>query len=277
MADQLDPGVLELCSGRDEHLLLRVHLPHWDELIHVVERARHIASLDLDLDLDEPARHLSDDPTIGPMLRARPGLRVPGTWDPFETGVRAIIGQQVTIAAANTITGRLVERVGDPVPGLRELRLTHTFPPAQVLAEADLTGLGLPVARAGAIRAFARAVADDAIQLDRSASLERLIASVTAIDGLGPWTAHYLALRLGERDAYPATDLGLRRALNGNELTDRWRPWRALAATHLWTANGGGGAPCRVRVALLCPNTGATRSRSRKSASGSGRSRRFGT
>ena len=141
--------------------------------------------------------------TIGPLLRARPGLRVPGTWDPFETGVRAIIGQQASVAAANTITGRLVERLGIPVPGLRQLGLTHTFPAPNTLATADLTGLGLTRARSDAVRAFARAVAADAIRLDRSVSLDRLIASITAIDGLGPWTAHYLALRLGERDACP--------------------------------------------------------------------------
>ena len=236
-----DPGVLELLPGGDDHLLLRAHLPHWRELIHIVERARRLASLDLDP--DEPTRHLGDDPIIGPLLRARPGLRAPGTWDPFETGVRAIIGQQVTIAAANTIADRLVQRLGQPVAGLAELGLTHTFPPPETLATADLSGLGIPRSREEAIRTFAWAVAEDAIRLDRSVSLEQLVASITTIDGLGPWTAHYLALRLGERDAYPTTDLGLQRALGRrvprsvkalDELAERWRPWRALAATHLW-------------------------------------------
>jgi AraC family transcriptional regulator, regulatory protein of adaptative response / DNA-3-methyladenine glycosylase II len=239
-----DPGVLELAPGGDDHLVLVAHLPHWEELIHVVDRARRIASLDLDL--DEPAEHLARDPTIGPLLRARPGLRPPGTWDPFETGVRAIIGQQVTIAAANTITGRLVERLGSPVPGLQALGLTHVFPSPETLAAADLGGLGLTRARQTAVRSFARAVAEDAVRLDRSVSLDTLIASITALDGLGSWTAHYLALRLGEPDACPITDLGLRRALNRfaaetaaamDALAERWRPWRALAATHLWLAD----------------------------------------
>lgn len=239
------PGVLELFRGGDDHLVLLAHLPHWEELIHIVQRARRIASLDLDL--DEPSSHLAADSIIGPLLRTRPGLRVPGTWDPYETGVRAIVGQQVSVAAANTVTGRLVEQLGNRVPGLGQLGLTHTFPSPDTLASADLAGLGLTRARAEAIRSFARAVAEDAVRLDRSINLEGLVASLTAIDGLGPWTAHYLALRLGERDACPTTDLGLQRVLarylrqsaaTFGELAERWRPWRALAATHLWLADG---------------------------------------
>jgi AraC family transcriptional regulator of adaptative response / DNA-3-methyladenine glycosylase II len=240
-----DPGVLELLPGGDDHLELRAHLPHWEELIHVVGRARRIANLDFDL--DEPAAQLGRDATIGPLLAARPGLRAPGTWDPFETGVRAIIGQQVTVAAANTIAGRLVARHGSPVPGLLSLGLSHTFPAAAMLATADLSGLGLMPARAAAVRTFARAVTDDRVRLDRSVSLDRLVASLTALDGLGAWTAHYLALRLGEPDACPITDLGVRRALTRHgpqpaaapsEVAEAWRPWRALATTHLWLADG---------------------------------------
>lgn len=238
------PGVLELSPGAGDQLVLRAHLPRWEELLHVIQRARRIASLDFDL--DEPASRLAEDPAIGPLLRARPGLRPPGTWDPFETGVRAIIGQQVTIAGANTLAGRLVERLGTPVPGLELLGLTHTFPSAATLASADLSGLGLTPARAEGIRLFARAVANDAVRLDRSVGLDQLIASITALDGLGPWTALYIALRLGEPDACPTTDLALQRALSHHaaterielaELAERWRPWRALAATHLWMAD----------------------------------------
>ncbi len=251
-----DPGVLELSPGGDDQLVLRAHLPHWQELVHVVQRARRIASLDFDL--DEPVSHLAHDATIGPLLRARPGLRPPGTWDPFETGVRAIIGQQVTLAGANTIAGRLVELLGTPVPGLEPLGLTHTFPSATTLAGADLTGLGLTPARAEGIRLFAGAVAEDAVRLDRSISLDQLIASITALDGLGTWTALYIALRLGEPDACPTTDLALRRALPRHapqiaaglgELAENWRPWRALAATHLWVADDPQQAPVARRSA----------------------------
>jgi AraC family transcriptional regulator, regulatory protein of adaptative response / DNA-3-methyladenine glycosylase II len=239
-----DPGVLELLPGAEDHLLLRAHLPRWRELIHIVQRARWIASLDLDL--DEASAQLGDDPIVGPLIRARPGIRTPGSWDAFEIGVRAIIGQQVTIAAANTIAGRLVARLGTPVAGLGQFGLTHTFPAAETVARANLSSLGLTRARAKAVSSFAEAVAAGELRLDRSLSLERLVASITAIEGLGPWTAHYLALRIGERDACPEGDLGLQRAFSLQfqtgerleELAERWRPWRALAVTHLWLADG---------------------------------------
>ncbi|MGH8775767.1 MAG: bifunctional transcriptional activator/DNA repair enzyme AdaA [Jiangellaceae bacterium] len=234
------PGVLELAAGADDHLVLRAHLPHWGTLMHVVDRARRIASLDTDL--DEPVRQLGRDPIMRPLVAAQPGLRVPGTWDAFETGVRAIIGQHVTRTAARAVIGRLVERHGTPVGGLRQLGLSQTFPRPQVLADADLSSLGLTGSKAAAVRAFAGAVAGGAIRLDGSISLDRLIASISALDGLGSWTAHYLALRLGEPDACPLSDLDFQRGLPGHDrvtraaVVDRWRPWRALAVTHLWTA-----------------------------------------
>jgi len=231
------PGVLELGPGGDDHLLLRAHLPHWEELIHIVEGGRRIAALDVDL--AEATEALAGDAIVGPLVRARPGLRVPGTWDPFETGVRAIVGQHVSLAAAGTLAARIVARFGTEVEGLRQIGLTHTFPAPETLAGADLDGIGLPRARAEAVRAFARAVAGDAIRLDGSVGLDRLVESITAIGGLGDWTAHYIALRLGERDAFPANDLVLRRALEGpagRAVSERWRPWRALAAVHLWAA-----------------------------------------
>jgi AraC family transcriptional regulator, regulatory protein of adaptative response / DNA-3-methyladenine glycosylase II len=127
------------------------------------------------------------------------------------------------------------------VPGLDP----HVFPSPEVVAGGDLAGIGLTTARAGAIRAFAAAVAGDAVRLDRSVALDRLVASIATLPGLGDWTAHYIALRMGEPDAFPATDLGLRRALQRlaprsvvplPELAERWRPWRALSAAHLWMA-----------------------------------------
>jgi AraC family transcriptional regulator of adaptative response / DNA-3-methyladenine glycosylase II len=233
-----DPGVIELLPGGPGHLLLRAHLPHWEQLIHLVQRARRIPGLDFDL--DEPLAQLSPDPLVGPAIAAYPGRRPPGTWDPFETGVRAIIGQQVSVPAATTLSGRLVARLGTAVPGLGPMGLTHTFPTADILATADLAGLGLTKARQAAIQAFAQGVVTGDVRLDRSASLEELVASITAIPGLGAWTAHYIALRLGEPDAFPATDAGIRAALEGaGAHTDRppgsrWQPWRAVAATYLW-------------------------------------------
>jgi AraC family transcriptional regulator, regulatory protein of adaptative response / DNA-3-methyladenine glycosylase II len=235
------PGALELSSGGPDHLRLVAHLPRWGGLIHVVQRARAI--FNLDWDPDAASQRFDADPILGTLVRARPGLRPPGAWDPFETGVRAIIGQQVSVAGASTIAGRLVARHGSPVAGLRPFGLTHTFPSPSTLGVADLAGLGMTVGRAEAVRAFARAVDDGTLRLDGGSELDRLVDAVTAIPGLGPWTAHYLALRMGEPDAFPSTDLGLRRALSNGSLVgprevdaagQRWRPWRAQAAIHLW-------------------------------------------
>jgi len=201
----------------------------------------------LDFDLDGAHEVLGRDPVLTGRIAALPGLRVPGAWDPFEVGVRAIVGQQVTVAGAGTIIARVVARHGTPVSGLRQFGLTHVFPAAEVLAEADLAGTGLTGTRMAAIRHFARAVVDGSIRLDRSRSLDDQLASMVAVPGLGPWTAHYLALRVGETDAFPSTDLGLRRSLEAlsgtvmtprsvGEIAERWRPWRAHAAIHLWLA-----------------------------------------
>lgn len=196
--------------------------------------------LGLDADHAAAVSALRRDPVVGPRVRARPGLRVPGTWDPYETGVRAIVGQQVSVAGASTVTARIVARHGRPLAqpdgggGL-----THAFPPAPVLADADLDGIGLTGARIVAIRGWAAAVADGAVRFDRVEPLDAFVDSVVAIRGLGPWTAHYLALRTGYADAFPVADLGLQRAagLDGKALAvvaERWRPFRALAAVHLW-------------------------------------------
>jgi AraC family transcriptional regulator of adaptative response / DNA-3-methyladenine glycosylase II len=238
-----DPGALELSRGGPDHLVLRAHLPHWEGLIHLVQRARRIFNLDADVEV--MTRHLEDDPIIGSLVHAQPGVRPPGAWDSFETGVRAIVGQQVSVAGASTIIARIVARHGVTVPGLGALGLSHVFPSPSTLSKADLSGLGLSSSRAAAVSAFAQAVAGEVVHLDRGISLDELVDSVTAIPGLGPWTAQYLALRLGEPDAFPATDLGIRRCLEDamgrpveprqvDELAERWRPWRAQAATLLW-------------------------------------------
>ncbi len=235
------PRVLELARGQDG-LLLRVNVLDSDELAH---RARGIFNLDAD---PHAVRHLASDPLIGPLVRERPGLRPPGTWDGYETGVRAIVGQQISVAAASTITGRIAARYGVAVPAWQNLGLTHLFPASHVLAAADLTGLGMQASKARAIGTFARAVAAGDVVLDGSLPLAELVASIIALPGLGDWTAQYLALRLGYADAFPATDLGLRRAIAARagepvraarpERHARdWRPHRALAAIHLWLAD----------------------------------------
>lgn len=242
-----DPGVLEIFPGGHDHLRLQAHLPHWSGLIHVVQQARRI--FNLDAELTAATHHLTHDPILAPLLRKRPGLRVPGTWDPYEIGVRAIIGQQVSVTGASTLAGRVVERVGTPVPGLEPMGLTRLFPTPSTLATADLDGLGLPTTRVEAIKSFARAVADGDLPLDRSVELDEMEAALVEVPGIGPWTAQYLAMRMGEPDAFPATDLGLRRAAaglgtNGSSngeipktvapLAEQWRPHRSHAAIHLW-------------------------------------------
>ena len=194
---------------------------------------------------------LSTDKLLAPMVRKFPGMRVPGAWEPFETAVRAVIGQQISVAGARTVAGRIAQLFGDAlvVPLGDVVRL---FPTPQQLAEAPVEEAGMPRARAEAIRGLARALVADERVLDSSASLDETVEILCALRGFGPWTAHYVAMRaLGQPDAFPIGDLGLRKAASGNgtllpaaTLTARaevWRPWRAYAAVHLWTSLGAGG------------------------------------
>jgi AraC family transcriptional regulator of adaptative response / DNA-3-methyladenine glycosylase II len=224
------------------HLLLCVDGPGTATLFETVARVRRL--FDLDADPRHVVAHLQRDPTLARRVRRAPGVRLPGTWDPFELGVRAILGQQVSVSAATTMAGRLVARFGTPV-ATDDPDLTHVFPPAAALRSAPVERIGLPRARAAAIRALAAAIDDGTVLLDGSQSLDPVIDGRCALPGIGPWTANYVAMRgLGEPDAFPAGDLGLRRALaNGNGLpspaallarAERWRPWRGYAAMHLW-------------------------------------------
>ena len=239
-----NPGVIEVMAGDDDHLIMKAHLPNWGGLIHIAQRTRSIFGLDSGL--EEAQRHLGEDPTIGPLIARKPGIRVPGVWDPFEIGVRAIIGQGITVTGATTITGNLVERHGTHVPGLASMGLTHVFPTPSALAGADLTGLGLTGSRQEAVHGFSKAVTSGEVPLDGSAGLSELVAAICSIPGLGPWTASYIALRMGEPDAFPDSDLGLQRAYDrirdgsGTSLAaagEAWRPWRSLAAIHLWVGD----------------------------------------
>jgi len=234
------PGVLEVWSGGRDYLIFRAHLPRWDEIVHIAQRARCVANLDLRP--DEPERALAKDPLIGPLLRRQHGLRPPGTWDAFEVGVQAILAQNATLTRATKLIAHIVNCFGTAVAGLERVGLTHTFPPPATLATAELRPLGIARARATAINGFARAVADGAIQLDRSISLEQLISSISDVEGIDLVTAHYIAFRLGEPDACPLSELTLQRLSSGRrehvgkDVPDRWRPCRALAVTHLWHA-----------------------------------------
>lgn len=224
-------------------VVLRVHGAECSSLLPYAARARRL--FDLDADPLPIAVQLGRSATLAECVRRAPGLRVPGAWDPFEIAVRAVLGQQVSVAAATTLAGRLARRFGRPVDVGPEL--THLFPTAEALAAADVAAIGLPKARAEAIRTLAAAIAGGALVLDGACDLEESVRRMSALPGMGEWTAQYVAMRaLGEPDAFPAGDLGLRRALgNGagplpaSELTrlaEEWRPWRAYAALHLWSA-----------------------------------------
>jgi AraC family transcriptional regulator of adaptative response / DNA-3-methyladenine glycosylase II len=239
-----DAGILTVRRpARDaNHLLLSVDGPGTASLFETVGRVRRL--FDLDADPRHVVAHLGRDPALARRVRRAPGLRLPGTWDPFELGVRAILGQQVSVAAATTMAGRLAGRFGTPL-ATADAALTHVFPSPAVLRVAAVEHIGLPATRAAAIRAFAAAIDDRSLLLDGSRPLAEVIAQMCALPGVGPWTANYVAMRgLGEPDAFPAGDLGLRRALaNGAGLptparlmahAEAWRPWRGYAAMHLW-------------------------------------------
>ncbi len=251
----IDGGVLEVAPApvgtriNDRpSLVLRLWLADPGGLDRLVARARRM--LDLEADPNAIADHLAHDRALAARVRRVPGMRIPGAWDPFELAVRAVLGQQVSVAAATTIAGRRVKAFGTPRDRAANAgALTHAFPDAARLAEAAETrigALGLTRARAATLAGLARAVADGTLVLDGARGLEASIDAMTALPGIGPWTAHYVALRgLLEPDAFPAGDLGLRKALaaKGAEpiseaallaRAERWRPWRGYAAIHLW-------------------------------------------
>lgn len=244
------PGTIDVRpSPTSSHLLLRVRVSSYDGVIHVVERVRRL--FDLGADPSPITRQLERSLSLRPFVRAVPGLRIPGAWDGFELAVRAILGQQVTVRGATTLADRLVRRFGTAVD-FDVAGLTHLFPRPEALADADLTVIGLPRARAATIRALASAVKRGALTFDAAGGLDDLVTRLCAIPGVGQWTAHYIAMRAcGEPDAFPASDLGLRRALgNGRgplsaaqvaELAEAWRPWRAYAAMYLWNSLGDAG------------------------------------
>jgi AraC family transcriptional regulator, regulatory protein of adaptative response / DNA-3-methyladenine glycosylase II len=202
------------------------HAPERQALLVSSSLSRARALFDTDADPHAIASVLGRDKLLAPLLRQRPGIRVPGAWDPFELAVRAIVGQQVSVAGARTILGRIAA--------------AHGFTP-EVLAEVTLGGM--PRRRAETIRTLARAVVLKEVMLERGPSLEESIRALCALPGIGPWTAHYIAMRaLREPDAFPAGDLILRRKAGNvteRELVRRaeqWRPFRAYAAMLLWTS-----------------------------------------
>lgn len=220
-----DPGVLELRPGGVGWLTLTLHLPHWEELVHIVGRARRLGSLDLNL--PAAAAHLATDDQIGSAVRDRPGVRPPGAWDGFEVGVAAILRHHLGEAHARTVLATLAFRLGAAVPGLAAWRLNSTFPEPQALMKADLARMGIPAAAAHAVTVFTQATLTHQVRLDRSMVMDDLVSALEKAGAMPPAAAQYLALRLGETDTLPFDE----QALPGHQ---RWRPWRSVAAAQLW-------------------------------------------
>ncbi|MEJ8566122.1 DNA-3-methyladenine glycosylase family protein [Elongatibacter sediminis] len=261
LARRAIPGVEDVSGGRyRRHIRLSgntgslcvARMPGHDRLIceidltgavppePLVRRVRRM--FDLDADPDEIQRGLRTDPRLAAIVRQRPGLRIPGAWDAFEIAVRAVVGQQISVTAATTVMGRIARDYGTgDTQG-------SVFPSPRELSVIEPGDLPMPGARARAIRELARAVLDGRVELDTGRPEER-VRQLTLLPGIGPWTANYIAMRVGgDPDAFPAGDLVLLRAAESlfgirgqRELETRaeaWRPWRAYAAMHLWAQAG---------------------------------------
>jgi AraC family transcriptional regulator of adaptative response / DNA-3-methyladenine glycosylase II len=241
-------GVIGVAPDHKNRVKVSVRFPDMAALPQIIARVRRV--FDLAADPDMIGAHLSLDPMLAQSIAARPGLRVPGAWDGFELAVRAIFGQQITVPAATRLLGKLVAAHGTLLPAsTRDVEgLSHLFPSPARLASADLAVLGMPNARATAVASMAEAITTDPTIFSRGASLEAAIAKLRLLPGIGEWTAQYIAMReLREPDAFPAADIGLMRAMAAAEgrrpspaellsRAERWRPWRAYAALHLWAS-----------------------------------------
>ncbi len=236
-------GIVRIEASGDGYLDVEVDPPNAHVLLDVAGRVRRL--FDLDADPLSFGPHLSGAHGLSARMDALPGIRIPGAWDGFELAVRAILGQQVTVKGATTLAGRLVDKLGETLPDhLSGSGLARTFPSPGAVAAFDLRTIGVPTARAAALHALAESVATGTLNLGPAADPDTTRARLTAIPGVGPWTAEYVAMRaLRDPDAFPAGDLGLRKAVasgapvNSRELrtmAEAWRPWRAYAAMLLW-------------------------------------------
>jgi AraC family transcriptional regulator of adaptative response / DNA-3-methyladenine glycosylase II len=229
-----ETGRITVSPAQDDALLACIELPSVAGLRLTIERIHQM--FDLRVSPEAVAKHLGD--------RCVAGVRIPGAWDPFELTVRAILGQQVSVAAATTMAGRIVARWGSDAPGLTGSP-SRLFPEPGVLARVPVASIGLPAARARAIEELAREVDEGRLDFARLGSLDEAVRRLCALRGVGEWTAQYVAMRaLGEPDAFPAGDLVLRKAASRDgelidertllEMSEAWRPWRAYTAFSLW-------------------------------------------
>jgi len=238
-------GTVEIAhvAARDS-LAVTIRFPSVRALPAIIARIRRVC--DLGADVASIGAHLAKDRLLAPLIAKRPGLRVPGAWDGFELAVRAVLGQQVTLEAGRRLTVQLVHACGGVVRGAP---VTRVFPTAAQVAAADLSVLGMPGARRATLVAIAEAAIAEPRLFEPLATIDDTVARLCAIRGVGPWTAHYIALRAArEPDAFPSSDIGLLRGATDRKgvrpspasleaRAERWRPWRAYAAQHLWSAD----------------------------------------
>jgi AraC family transcriptional regulator of adaptative response / DNA-3-methyladenine glycosylase II len=235
---------------KQQSLGVTIRFPNVKSLPAIVGRVRRL--FDLGADIETIEEHLSTDPELARLVAQRPGLRAPGGWDGFEIAMRAVLGQQISVAAARRLAGELVQLHGRSVPQSFRIQpaLSLAFPAAKRLASVSEIALGMPAARLAALKAVAEAAVADPNLFRPFGGIDETIARLKSIRGVGEWTAQYIALRaVREMDAFPATDIALLRgaasldriAITPANLLSRaehWRPWRAYAAQHLWAADG---------------------------------------
>jgi AraC family transcriptional regulator of adaptative response / DNA-3-methyladenine glycosylase II len=242
-------GVRHLSARNQLELSVSVSLAH--VLMPLVARVRN--QFDLDANPEMIAEHLADDPLLARQIEKTPGLRVPGAFDVFELAMRAVLGQQISVAGATTLSGRLVHRFGDDVD-TPFIGVTKHFPSSDQLAQAgtaDIAAIGIPATRAETIRNLAQFAAQNGLQWKPGTPLNDVVAHLKTVRGIGEWTAQYIAMRaLRFTDAFPAGDLGLQKAAvemeDGKRLTEKqllaraihWSPWRGYAALLLWHSLG---------------------------------------
>lgn len=227
----------------DHAFQLTVSANRMDDLMEITARVRRI----LDLDANPAAIEdvLKGDAIMAPLLERFPGTRLPGAWEPFEFSVRAILGQQISVKAATTIAGRIATRYGETCTNSPMSEITHYFPTPSQLATQDFEGIGLTRTRTKTLMGMVQAVHKGELTLEVGKSLDDFVKAFTALPGIGPWTAQYVAMRgLSEPDAFPESDLGIIKALSPTEerispkevkvLAKAWQPWRGYAAILLW-------------------------------------------
>lgn len=243
-----EAGTLEIAHlPKEMSLSATIRFPNVRALPHLVTRIRRV--FDLGADVTSIGAHLAEDHWLAALIAERPGLRTPGGWEGFELAARAVLGQQVSVEAGRRLAGKLTRICGTEVHAAEDDGLCLAFPTARQIVDADLTALGMPNARRRTLHAVAEAALEDPRVFEPLGAVEDTVQRLRAIDGIGEWTAHYIALRAArEPDAFPASDRGLLRGASLRtgasvspsrliERAERWRPWRAYAAQHLWAAD----------------------------------------